>query len=86
MAVPVEIVIAPARLFKPGDGDTFDLLVNFRRKRSWRDATVCDVRLSGYMARENEGLQRDTPELGAGGEVVRVSGRDAARMWRCSPT
>jgi hypothetical protein len=77
----VEIVIAPARLYRPGDGDTFDLLVNFRRKRSWRDAQIVDVRLSGYMAQENEGVQRDTPQLDpATGDVVRVSGREAARI------
>lgn len=80
MADPVEICIVPARLHRPGDGDTFDLLVNFRRKTSWRDAQVVDVRLSGYMARENEGAQKDTPELDANGQVVRVSGREAARI------
>lgn len=77
---PVEIVIAPARLYRPGDGDTFDLLVNFRRKNSWRDSQVVDVRLSGYRAQENEGIQRDTPELGPDGDMVRVSGREAARI------
>lgn len=76
----VEIVIAPARLYKPGDGDTFDLLVNFRRKNSWRDSQVVDVRLSGYRARENSGIERDTPELGPSGDVLRVSGREAARV------
>ena len=79
-APPVDIVIAPARLFKPGDGDTFDLLVNFRRKRSWRDAQVVDVRLKGYRAQENEGAEKHTPELNAAGELVRVSGADAARI------
>lgn len=76
----MEVVIAPARLHRPGDGDTFDLLVNFRRKSSWRDSQVVDVRLSGYRARENEGVQRDTPELGPDGDVVRVSGREAAKV------
>jgi hypothetical protein len=76
MSAPVEVVIAPARLYKPGDGDTFDLLVNFRRKRSWRDAVVVDVRLKGWRAHE-----RTTPDLDpATGELVRVSGADAARI------
>lgn len=81
MAPPVELVIAPARLFKPGDGDTFDLLVNFHRKRSWRDSVVVDVRLKGYRAQENEGVQRDKPELDpVSGDLIRVSGREAARI------
>ena len=81
MTSPVEIVIAPARLYKPGDGDTFDLLVNFRRKPSWRDAQVVDVRLSGYMAQENEGSQKTTPQVDpVSGEIIRVSGAEAARI------
>lgn len=80
-APPVEVVIAPARLHKPGDGDTFDLLVNFRRKRSWRDAQVVDVRLNGYRAQENEGPEKHTPEVDAAtGELIRLSGEDAARI------
>jgi hypothetical protein len=81
MSAPVEVVIAPARLYKPGDGDTFDLLVNFRRKRSWRDAVVVDVRLKGWRAQENEGPEKTTPELDpATGELIRVSGAEAARI------
>ena len=75
---PNDPVVAPARLHQGGDGDTFDLLVNFYRKKSWRGAQVVNVRLSGWRAQENEGKERDTPETDAQGNVVRLSGRQAA--------
>lgn len=80
-APPVDVVIAPARLHKPGDGDTFDLLVNFRRSHAWRGAQVVDVRLRGYRAQENEGPEKHAPQTDPQtGDVIRVSGADAARI------
>jgi hypothetical protein len=78
--VPTELVCCPARMLRPWDGDSGDLLVNFRRRGTWRTAQIVGVRLKGFRAQENRGIQRDTPELGPDGEVRRVSGRDAASV------
>jgi hypothetical protein len=73
--VPVELVCAPARLYRPGDGDSFRLLVNFRRRGTWDHAQVVDIRLRGYRARESYDKAPEDP-FGAG----RVDGPTATRI------
>ena len=47
-----EVVRAPAELRRTVDGDTYDLLVNWKRRTDWRAAVVTRVRLRDYSARE----------------------------------
>ena len=77
---PSDPTLVPAKLHNGGDGDTFDLLCNFLRRSTWRGAVVVNIRLLGWRAQENEGPERDKPELGPKGEIIRVSGRDAKQV------
>lgn len=79
--MPTEVVCAPARLHRPGDGDSFRLLVNFRRRGTWDGAQVVDVRLRGYRARESTGALKNEPEVDpVSGVLLRVSGVEATRI------
>ena len=67
------VVRCPAKHLNTVDGDTYDLLVNFKARNDQRDAQVCRVRLLDYSARE----LRQPAEYATDGTLVRHSGADA---------
>lgn len=73
MAGVEEVVRPPAELRRVIDGDTYDLLVNWKRRTDWRGAVVTRVRLRDYSARE----RHQEAEYGADGELVRLDGESA---------
>lgn len=79
MTPPAEAVVVRARLEDVSDGDTYWLLLNFRRKKTppWRLAEVSHVRLYGYGARESDDRAAADPK-GLG----RVTGPEATALAR----
>ena len=56
-----DLVRAPARLYRAVDGDSFDLLINFRRHPRWIGAQIVDCRLRDYSARELRDVADEDP-------------------------
>ena len=59
-----EVVRPQCELIRALDGDTFDILVNWRRRtrKPWQDASVVRIRLRDYSAREAKDRAKEDPK------------------------
>lgn len=72
-----EVVRPEAQLRKVVDADTYDFLVNWKRRHDWRHATLERLRLRDYSAREHWQVEERDASTG---DLVRLNGHGASQV------